>query len=249
MRHRRTMMTGSWPLPLLHLQSSKACAPHPIALTRPCSVCVAIASSSKFLRQQLSNAMVDFSTPLRIVDHTAPDQDFPELIKFDDVARGHNADGGAGSALLVKGIVAVRALRDFCCNHSKGGETLTLRACAPFVGGVLRRAEAKFHSGVHGALLLNACCAGLCILRYCAGAEHFSVDIRDEVLMPQQVNWLVQAVSANSASFMLNAATVPLTQRFCALLHVGGVEAGTVASSAVRWDTAREVYKVVHDSL
>jgi len=122
-------------------------------LTRARSICVAIASSSKFLRQQLSNAMVDFSTPLRIVDHTAPDEDFPELIKFDEVARGHNADGGAGSALLVKGLVAVRALRDFCCNHSKGGEIVTLRACAPFVGGVLRRAEAKFHAGINAALM------------------------------------------------------------------------------------------------
>ena len=111
------------------------------------SICVAIASSSKFLRQQLSNAMVDFSMPLRIIDHTAPDEDFPELIKFDDVARGHNADGGPGSALLVKGLVAVRALRDFCCNNSKGGESIVLRACCPFVGGMLRRADIKFHSG------------------------------------------------------------------------------------------------------
>jgi hypothetical protein len=106
-----------------------------------------IASSSKSLRQKLSDAMVDFSIPLRIDDHTAPDAEFPELINFDDVARGHNSDGGAGSALLVKGIVAVRALRDFCCGLSKGGESISLRACTPFVGGTLRRAEANFFSG------------------------------------------------------------------------------------------------------
>jgi hypothetical protein len=117
---------------------------------------VAIASSSKSLRQKLSDAMVDFSTPLRIVDNTAPDADFPELINFDDVARGHNADGGAGSSLLVKGVVAVRALRDFCCGHSKGGEGITLRACTPFVGGTLRRAETKFFSGA--LPLFVACC-------------------------------------------------------------------------------------------
>jgi hypothetical protein len=51
-------------------------------------------------------------------------------------------------ALPVKYLVAVRELRDFCCNHSKGGETVKLQACAPFVGGVLRRAEAKFHAVV-----------------------------------------------------------------------------------------------------
>jgi len=67
--------------------------------------------------------------------------------------------------------------------------------------------------------------------------------------MPQQVHWLVQAVSASAVTFTLKAATVPLTQRFCALLHVGGVKAGAVAVSAVRWDTVREVYKIVSDNL
>ena len=59
------------------------------------SICVTIASSSKFLRQQLSNVMPDFTTPLHCTIY------FPELIQFDDVARGHNADGGAGSALCL----------------------------------------------------------------------------------------------------------------------------------------------------
>jgi hypothetical protein len=102
--------------------------------------------------------MVDFCSPLRIADRTAPDADFPELTNFDDVARGHNADGGAGSALLVKGLVAVRALRDFCLTHSKGGGDVTLRACTPFVGGTLKKAAAKFHSGKSSVLL---CCAFL----------------------------------------------------------------------------------------
>ena len=67
--------------------------------------------------------------------------------------------------------------------------------------------------------------------------------------MPQQVHWLVQAVSATSVAFTVKATTVPLTQRFCAVLHAGGVQVGAVAASAVRWDTARDVYKVVSDTL
>ncbi len=106
------------------------------------------------LRRKLGDALVAFSTPLRIVDRTAPDEDFPELIKYDDAARSHNADGGAGSALLVKGIASVRALRDFCCTHSNEGEALVLRACTPFVGGVLRRAEIRFYSGARALFRL-----------------------------------------------------------------------------------------------
>ena len=86
------------------LQSPKTFAPlfrQQAPLPSADSICVTIASSSKFFRQPLSNAMVVFTTPLRIVDRTAPDQEFPELIKVYDVARGHNADGGAGSALCL----------------------------------------------------------------------------------------------------------------------------------------------------
>jgi hypothetical protein len=118
-----------------------------IALIFRFSICVAIASSSKSLRSKLHDAVVEFSAPLRIADHTAPDEHFPELTNVDHVARGHNIDGGPGSALLVKGTVAVRALRDVCCSHARGGEHATLRACTPFVGGTLRRAETVFHSG------------------------------------------------------------------------------------------------------
>jgi hypothetical protein len=96
----------------------------------------------------LTSAIVDFSAPLRIDDRTAPDEDFPELINVDHVARGHNSDGGAGSSLLVRGAVAVKALCDVICNQSKGGERMSLRACTPFVGGVLRKAQSKFHTGV-----------------------------------------------------------------------------------------------------
>ena len=86
--------------------------------------------------------MPDFTTPLHCTTS------FPELIKFDDLARPQCRRRRRQCALLVKDLVAVRELRDFCCNHSKGGETVTLQACAPFVGGVLRRAEAKFHAVV-----------------------------------------------------------------------------------------------------
>ena len=105
-RLRHTMTTGPFPpapSPVTQTKDTKTLAPRPrqqAPLPSADSICVTIASSSKFLRQQLSNAMVDFITPLRIVDRTAPDEDFPELIKF-DVARGHNADGGAGSALCL----------------------------------------------------------------------------------------------------------------------------------------------------
>ena len=108
-RQRHTMTTGPFPLapsPVTqtifcnHQRHSHLAPGSNSALPSADSICVTIASSSKFLRQQLSNAMVDFITPLRIVDRTAPDEDFPELIKF-DVARGHNADGGAGSALCL----------------------------------------------------------------------------------------------------------------------------------------------------
>ena len=135
---------------------------HPfIALISFFSICVAIASSSKLFRQKLSDALVTFAAPLRIVDRTAPDEDFPELISYDDVARSHNADGGAGSALLVKGVAAVRAMRDFCCTYSKEGDNLVLRACTPFVGGVLRRAEVRFHSGANP--LFRFRCVMMCV--------------------------------------------------------------------------------------
>ncbi len=209
---------------------------------------MAIASSSKSLRHKLNEAMVDFSSPLRIADRTAPDEHFPELTNYDDVARGHNTDGGPGSALLVKGLIAVRALRDFCCSHSRGGDRATLRACTPFVGATLRRAEAKFHSGAP-FLLFCLCTLTLCPNALCPGAESWSVDVRDEILLPQQVHWLVQAVSAKSTTFTLKATTIPLTQRFCSLLHSAGIKAGAASISAVRWDTANDVYKIVQDSL
>ena len=210
------------------------------------SICVAIASSSKSLRSKLQDAVVEFSTPLRIADNTAPDEHFPELTNFDNVARGHNIDGGPGSALLVKGIVAVRALRDVCCSHARGGELATLRACSPFVGGTLRRAETVFHSG---KVPLSFVLQPPVFHVSAAGAESFSVEIRDDVLMPQQMNWLVQAVLAKAPVFTLKAATIPTTQRFCSLLHKGGIESGAASICAVRWDTARKVYRVVQDNL
>ena len=69
------------------------------ALPSADSICVTIASSSKFLRQQLSSAMVDFTTPLRIVDRTAP-YTFRNSLNL-TTSPGHNADGGAGSALCL----------------------------------------------------------------------------------------------------------------------------------------------------
>jgi hypothetical protein len=84
---------------------------------------------------------------------------------------------------------------------------------------------------------------------FAAGAESFSVEIRDDILMPQQMNWLVQAVLAKAPVFTLKAATIPTTQRFCSLLHKGGIESGAASICAVRWDTARKVYRVVQDNL
>jgi hypothetical protein len=82
-----------------------------------------------------------------------------------------------------------------------------------------------------------------------AGAESCSVEIRDDILMPQQLNWLVQAMLAKAPIFTLKATTIPTTQRFCSLLHKGGIESGAASISAVRWDTARKVYRVVQDNL
>lgn len=82
-----------------------------------------------------------------------------------------------------------------------------------------------------------------------AGAESCSVEIRDDILMPQQLNWLVQAMLAKAPIFTLKATTIPTTQRFCSLLHKGGIESGAASISAVRWDTGRKVYRVVQDNL
>jgi hypothetical protein len=73
--------------------------------------------------------------------------------------------------------------------------------------------------------------------------------LRDDILLPQQLHWLVQAVSASSAMFTMKATTISPTQRFCSLLHMGGIEADSASISVVRWDTAHDVYKVVQDSL
>ena len=73
--------------------------------------------------------------------------------------------------------------------------------------------------------------------------------MRDAALLPQQLHWLLRAVSAQTAMFTLKAATIPLTQRFCSLLYMGGVDSGATSVSAMRWDTACEVYKIVQDSL
>jgi hypothetical protein len=81
------------------------------------------------------------------------------------------------------------------------------------------------------------------------GADTWSVDVRSDILLPQQVHWLMQSVSAQSDVFTLKAATIPLTQRFCSLLHVCGVAKGSTSVSAMRWDTSRNIYKVVQDSL
>ncbi len=82
-----------------------------------------------------------------------------------------------------------------------------------------------------------------------AGAENWSLDMRDDVLLPQQMHWLLQAVSANSKTFTVKATTLPTTQRFSAILHMGGVEAGAASISAMRWDSNRNIYKVVQETL
>ena len=82
-----------------------------------------------------------------------------------------------------------------------------------------------------------------------AGSDTWSVDVRDDILLPQQLHWLLQSVAARSPMFTLKATTIPLTQRFCSLLHVGGIAQGAASISAMRWDTARNVYKVVQDGL
>ena len=73
--------------------------------------------------------------------------------------------------------------------------------------------------------------------------------MRDDIILPQQMHWLLRAVSASSASFTVKAATLPITQRFSAILHMGGVEAGAASVSAMRWDSSRDVFKVVQESL
>lgn len=82
-----------------------------------------------------------------------------------------------------------------------------------------------------------------------SGEGYWSIDVRDDILLPQQLHWLVEAVSCNSAMFTIKAVTIPLTQRFCALLHLSGVAAEASAISAVRWDQRQEVYKIVTESL